>query len=147
MKKSVLLLAGSAVLASVLMSGCATRNTSQGAYAPEVTVEKKYEAVIEKKAAAASGEATIYSLFGIFTWGVSNFADDSFVMRENNNSFLLTIDPLAVAKQGAVYNACKTANSDMLLGAKYVINTNDYFVFKTINCKATGFPGVLKDVK
>ena len=105
------------------------------------------QAVIEKKAAAASGEATIYSLFGIFTWGVSNFADDSFVMRENNNSFLLTIDPLAVAKQGAVYNACKTANSDMLLGAKYVINTNDYFVFKTINCKATGFPGVLKDVK
>ena len=56
MKKS-LLFVGGAILASVLMSGCITRNTSQGAYAPEVTVEKKYEAVIEKKAAAASGEA------------------------------------------------------------------------------------------
>ncbi|MDD4817849.1 MAG: hypothetical protein PHI85_07760 [Victivallaceae bacterium] len=146
MKKS-LLFVGSALFASAILSGCATQNTSQGAYAPEVKVEKSYEAVIQKQDKAVAGDATVNCLFGIFTWGVSNFADDAFVMQQNSNSFSLTMNPADVAKRGATYNACANAKSDMLLGAKYVVDTKDYFVFKTIKCTATGFPGVLQAVK
>ena len=146
MKKRMFLVGG-ALVASTILSGCATQNTSQGAYAPDVKVEKKYEAVIQKQDNVATGEATVNCLFGIFTWGVNNFADDAFVMQQSSNSFSLTINPADVAKRGATYNACANAKSDMLLGAKYVVDTNDFFVFKTIKCTAAGFPGVLQDVK
>ena len=52
-----------------------------------------------------------------------------------------------VAKQGATYNACEAAKADVILGAKYKLDIADYFVYKTIKCKVTGYPGTIKGVK
>ena len=144
MKKTMLFAAFAFVAFAV--TGCTAVNTSQGAYAPDVTITKSYTADIEHKNTAVSGQATVYNLFGIFTWGVTSFADDAFV-GNTNNSFSITTNPMDVAKQGATYKACNDNGADMLLGAKYKVDTQDYIVFKIITCDASGFPGVVKGIK
>ena len=144
MKKSMLFAAFAFIAFAI--TGCTAVNTSQGAYAPDVTITKSYTANIDHKDVAVSGQATVYNLFGILTWGVSSFADDAFVST-SNSSLRLTTNPMDVAKQGATYNACEASGSDMLLGAKYKVDTQDYIVFKIITCDASGFPGVLKGIK
>ena len=53
----------------------------------------------------------------------------------------------AVCELVDVYNACEANKADALLGAKYKIDTEDYFVFKKVKCTATGYPGVINGVK
>ena len=145
MKKSILI-SGCCALSALILSGCSAVNTSQGAYTADVSVSKEFTPVVDLQKEVVSGEAQVNCLFGIFTWGVSSFADNAFV-KSTGPSFSITANPMDVAKQGATYNALDAANADMLLAAKYVIDTKDYVVFKQINCTATGFPGVIKDVK
>ena len=143
MKKSMLFAAFAFIAFAV--TGCTAINTSQGADAPKVKITKEYTADIEHKNTVVAGQATVYNLFGIFTWGVSNFADYAFAGDSSFPSIITS--PMTLAKQGATYNACEASGSDMLLGAKYKITTQDYIVFKIITCDASGFPGVLKGIK
>lgn len=141
MKKS-LILAGAAL---ALMTGCISVNTNDGAIPADITVRKGYVADIDVQETAAQGEATVNCLFGLITWGVSEYADDAFV--ETGLGVTLIKSANDVAKQGATYNACEKAKADYLLGAKYRLDTEDYFVFKTVKCTAIGYPGTIKGVK
>ena len=38
-------------------------------------------------------------------------------------------------------------NTNVLLAAKYKLDINDYFIYKAIKCKVTGYPGSIKGVK
>jgi len=143
MKKSLMFVAVCAF--AVVMTGCMATHTNDAASAAKVCVSKKFDADIVAGKKAVAGTATVHNLFGIFTWGVSNFADDAFVSTDN--AFQLTVSPLTVAKQGATYNACKAAKADMLLAAKYNIKVSDFFVYKSVKCDVTGYPGVVKGVK
>lgn len=140
--KKMLVLAGAAL---ALMTGCISVNTNDGAIPADITVRKGYVADIDVAQQAATGEATVNCLFGLITWGVSNYADDAFV--KTGPALTLLTSANDVAKQGATYNACEAAKADYLLGAKYRLDTEDYFVFKTIKCTATGYPGTIKGVK
>ena len=143
MKKVLMLAAVCAVAA--FMTGCMATHTNDAASAAKVCVSKKFDADIVAGKKAVAGTATVHNLFGIFTWGVSNFADDAFVT--SGNSLQLTVSPLTVAKQGATFNACKAAKADMLLAAKYNIKISDFVVYKSVKCDVTGYPGVIKGVK
>lgn len=140
--KKVLVLAGAAL---ALMTGCISVNNNDGAIPADITVRKGYIADIDVQDKAASGEATVNCLFGFITWGVSEYADDAFVKTGPAISLLKNAND--VAKQGATYNACEKTKADYLLGAKYRLDTEDYFVFKTVKCTATGYPGTIKGVK
>jgi hypothetical protein len=138
----MLILAG---VALALMTGCAAVNTNDGAIPANIKIQKTYTPDIAVKQEKVSGEATVNCLFGLITWGVSEYADDAFVKTGPNISLLKSADE--VAKQGATYKACDAAKADYLLGAKYRLDTMDYFVFKTVKCTATGYPGTIKGVK
>lgn len=132
--------------AAFVLTGCFSTNTSQESKGAAFEIKPvKYEMDIETRKTAVSGEAAVNCLFGIFTWGVSDYADYAFSDKAGIFSFVP--NPNDVAKKGATYNACKKANADMLIGAKYVIETEDYFVFKRIKCTTTGYPGVVKGIK
>lgn len=141
MKKMLIL--ASATLA--LTTGCISLNTNDGAVPVEVKVQKAYTADIAVQDKTTSAEATVNCLFGLITWGVTEYADDAFVT--SNASLSLVKDANTVAKQGATYKACKATNADYLLGATYRIDTEDYFVFKKVKCTATGYPATVKGVK
>ena len=143
--KKQLLLAGGAVAAALVMTGCMATHTNDAASSAKVCVGKKFDADIVAGKQAVSGTATVHNLFGIITWGVSNFADDAFV--SGNNGLQLAVSPLTVAKQGATYNACTANKADMLLAAKYKIDVKDFFIYKNVTAKVTGYPGVIKGVK
>lgn len=140
MKKS-LILAGIFAVAGLVMTGCSTVNTNDAAAGSKVAmVPAVYEPVIKHTNQKVEGSAKVNVLFGIFTWGVSSYAD------RTNIEPTVFFGAKNVVKQGAVYNACKTAKCDMLLNSKYEITTMDYFVFQTMECKVSGFPGVEVDV-
>ena len=107
MKKQFLLAVG-AVATALVMTGCMATHTNDAASGVEVKVTKTYEADIAAGRNAVSGEATVHNLFGIITWGVSSFADDAFVST-TAAPLQLSVSPATVAKQGATFNACKSA--------------------------------------
>ncbi len=141
--KKMLAFASLALVA--LMTGCTAVNTNDGAVPTEVVVRKVYTPSIDVKTTTVSGEATVNSLFGILNWGVTEYADDAFVVRSNTGLSLFT-SPNKVAQQGATYKACAANDADYLLGATYRIDTEDYIVYKKVKCVATGYPGTLKGV-
>lgn len=146
MKKGLILACG-AIVASLGLTGCMSTNTSEGAYAPEVVIKKEYTPIIKHQETMVSGDATIYCLFGFIIWGTNEFADESFTRTSNAGAVSLLFDPNTAAKQGATYNALDAADADMLLGAKYELDIEDYFVFKKIKANVSGYPGVVKGFK
>ena len=145
MKKS-LLLAGAAVAAAFVMTGCMSTHTNDAANGAKVDVTKTFTADVTVGQKAVSGEATVHNVLGLFTFGVSEFADDAFVST-TGPVLQLAVSPVDAAKQGAAYKACAAAKADTILAAKYKLEIKDFFVYKCVNCKVTGFPGTVKGVK
>ena len=133
-------------LAAMLLTGCMSTHTNDGTAVVKISITKDYKAEIVAQEKAVTGEATVHNVLGIFTWGVSEFADDSFVTT-TGSSFQLGISPCDAAKQGATYKACADAKADAILAAKYKLDIADYFVYKKVNCKVTGYPASIKGVK
>lgn len=132
--KKALIVAGMFALAGVVLTGCSSINTNDAAGSTKVAiVPAVYEPVIKHSPQKVEGSAKMSVLFGIFAWGASNFADRTSL----DSNVLFGPD----VKKAAVYNACKSAKCDMLLSSKYEVTTMDYFVFKTVECKVSGFPG------
>ena len=130
---------------AAIMTGCMATHTNDAAAGAKACVSKKFDADIVAGKTAVKGQATVHNVLGIFTWGVSEFADEAFV--SSSNPMQLFVSPLDVAKQGATYAACDAAKADMLLAAKYKVKVSDFFVYKKYECDVTGFPGVVKGVK
>lgn len=147
MKKSLLLVVFAAV--AFVMTGCMSTHTNDAAAAAKFKVDTPtFTADVVAGKNTVSGEANVHCILGIITWGVSDFADDAFV-----NSSIASLLPIKIAcpntivKQGATYNACATAKADAILAAKYKLDIADYFVYKNIKCKVTGYPATIKGIK
>lgn len=126
---------------SIIASGCKSVNTNDGAKALCMSRMKvPFAPVMEHKDKKVNGEASVHVLFGIFSWGQSEFADDT------NLGSSSIFSAVCKAKAAAVYKACKANNADVLLATKYEINTSNYLVYKKINCKVSGFPAVIKGI-
>jgi len=145
MKKSFLLV-GAAVAAAFVMTGCMSTHTNDATSVAKVCVTKNFAADVVAGQKAVSGEATVHNVLGLFTWGVSEFADDAFVST-TGPVFQLAVSPVDAAKQGAAYRACAAAKADTILAAKYKLDIKDFFVYKSVKCKVTGYPGTIKGVK
>ena len=57
------------------------------------------------------------------------------------------LNATAKAKNGAYANACDAAKCDQVVGAKYKVTTEDYFVFKKVKAEITGYPATLSGVE
>jgi len=139
MKKSMLC----AVIAAIAC-GCVSVNQNDGGNACRKPCIAK-DIVHEKFTVAAqtvSAQDQLNCLFGFICWGstATHIADAVC----GQGPFL---NAAAKAKNGAYANACDAAKCDQVVGAKYKVTTEDYFVFKKIKAEITGYPATLSGVE
>ena len=143
--KKYILFVSSILVATILGTGCTSFTTNRiGApLETEMKLHIKPNVTISQK--KVSAEATSKALFKIFTWGVSKTAEG---VTFNGGSMFTSLDPATnQAKAGAVYNACTKAKSDLLISPQYDISVLDYFLYKEVKCKVSGFPAKLNSVE
>ncbi|MDD2480214.1 MAG: hypothetical protein PHS31_10020 [Victivallaceae bacterium] len=143
MKKTFLLSICSAIFV-ILVSGCTSTITSDGAQkiVQPSTFNDDYKAEFQPKDTRVKGNAQINVLFGILSWGANGVAENS-----NLSSFSFQPSSANFAKSAAVYEACQRNNADTLIGTRYVLTTTDYIVFKIVKCEVAGYPATMTGVK
>ena len=50
-------------------------------------------------------------------------------------------------KAAAAFDAINKSNGDLLVSPQYIVNTDNYFIYKVINVNVTGFEGKIIKVK
>ena len=129
---------------AALACGCVSVRQNDGGNACRTPCIAK-DIVHEKFAVSdktISAQDKINCLFGFICWGSSATHISDAVCGQG--PFL---NAVAKAKNGAYANACDAAKCDQVVGAKYKVTTEDYFVFKKINAEITGYPASLTGVE
>ena len=154
MKKNVLMAGILAGVLSLIATGCSTIEASKVGGPVSVNMPVYVEPTVETKNIEINGSATIHSILGIFTWGPNaqavgvNYGITNSVTGGLLGELLsFTGKSEIVARNAAAYNATTSAKADIILAPRYVVTINDYFFYKSINCKVKGFPGYIKGVK
>lgn len=135
-------------LAVALLSGCMTINQNQPS-APlnpilSTNALKADIAVGEK----ISAKSSMNILFGFIKFGGDNkFADGVSYSGAGDGGFAGLIDPTSAVKSAAAYNAVKGANADIIVHPSYVLEVNDYFIFKKVTATVTGYKGTIKSIQ
>ena len=144
MKKTIitLLCATSAIF---VFTGCTSFETNRSGEPVKVDITAKAKPEIDLGKDMVTGNASTSSLFGVLTWGVDKEAVG--VNYGTTSGSSLFGDPNAMAKNGAAYDACSKSNADILVAPRYNITTNDYIVFKQVNCEVKAFPGKIKSIE
>ena len=148
MKKSLLFVALCAV--ATIMTGCLTTNTNDATAVAQFKVAPKvYQADIVTGKKAVSAEVTVYNVLGLISWGVTEFADDAFVSSAVVSPLPIKLleSPEDAAKKGATFKACAENKADAIIAAKYKLDIANFFVYKTVKAKVTGYPATIKGVK
>lgn len=134
------------VLAGALASGCATHNVSQPA-APlngYVDTGLKADLTVGEK---ITGESSVTVLFGLFKLGASNRYADGVTYGAQASAFGLGgFDPISSAKSAAAYDAVSKAGADVIVAPKYLVDVEDYFVYKKVNVQVSGYKGVINSI-
>lgn len=154
MKKSILALAVVAGASLLFGNACTSIEASKVGNQVQVQMPVFVKPTVEAKNTLINGDATVHSIFGIFTWGPSSQAvgvDYGFATSITGGALgdllSFTSKSEAVARNAAAYDATTSSGADIILAPQYVLTTKDYFVYKSINCKVKGFPGYVKGVK
>ena len=145
------LMIGAAIAA--IACGCVSVNQNDGGNACRRPCIAK-DIVHEKFSVAkntVSAQDQINVLFGFISWGstATHTADAVCCGKKDAAHPLLALFPstAAKAKNGAYANACDAAKCDQIVGAKYKVTTDDYFVFKKVKAEITGYPASLTGVE
>lgn len=152
MKQSLFFIA--AAVAVFVFTGCVQINSSDGGsmnimpqtVGPTDNYRPIYK-VDESNTVTASSE--VKNILGIFTWGSDNaFADNAFATKP---SLLGAMFPYLNAKttacKAAFYKACKEAQCDTIVAARYEITSEDYLVFRQTKVEIKGFPAKITGVE
>ena len=133
-----------AAVVAAVACGCITNVKNDGGDAclqPSVVKDIVHEkfTVADK---TVSAQDKINCLFGFISWGstATHFADAVCGQGPFMNA-------VGRAKNGAYANACDAAKCDQIVGAKYKVTTEDYFVFKKIQAEISGYPASLTGVE
>ena len=138
MKKLIM----TAALAAIAC-GCITVNKNDGG---ESNMKMKVcKDVIHEKLSVSNNKVTaqdqIHCLFGFICWGSSA----THIADQTNDLFALGMQ--VKAKNGAYANACDSAKCDQLVGTRYKITTEDYFVYAKCKAEVSGYPAKLEGVE
>lgn len=137
------------VSAIVVAAGCQSLNTNKPSATLQpnlVTNELRADIKVGEK---ITGESSLNVLFSLIAFGGdSNFADG--VSYDGiGGGGLLPSNPLNKTPQvqaAAAYNALAASNGDIIISPRYEINVEDYFVFKKIHVKVTGYKGTVNSI-
>ncbi len=147
MKKQMLALGLLAGVVAMMGTGCINYEASKVGQQVAVNMPVLVKPDIVTKNTLIEGEATVNCLFGLITWGVDSQAVGvNYGVPGTEAGILPLPDPNAVARNGAAWDATKKGDADIILAPRYEVTTEDYFVFKKINCKVKGYPGNIKGV-
>jgi hypothetical protein len=128
---------------SVLLSGCASMNQSQPSAPISGSVSVPLTASVDVgKDITGTSSATIICGF-LSVGGDSKFADGVVYSGGASDGWFDTVAPI---KSAAAYNAVTAGNADILIAPRYTIDTQDYFVYKTVTVTVTGKAGTIKNI-
>jgi len=134
---------------AAIACGCVSVNQNDGGNAcrkPCIAKDIVHEQFkVEKETVAAQDQ--INCLFGWICWGSTATHIADAVCCEKKSAFDILPCSIGKAKNGAYANACDAAKCDQIVGAKYKVTTEDYFVFKKIKAEITGYPATLTGVE
>ena len=135
MKKT--LFCSAVVILSAIMTGCVEINSSDSGSmniapmtVPPVDDYRPLYTIDTARKVKASSD--VKNLLWLFTWGSDNaYADNASIFPEG--SLLGKIFPFMAAKEtaakAAFYKACKEAQCDSIIAARYEITFKDYFFY------------------
>ena len=154
MKKKFFTLSILAGAVALLGSACSHIEASTVGEQVNVCMPVLIKPDVETKNEKINGSATVHSILGIFTWGPNaqaigvNYGFESRVEGGVLGDLLsFTAKSENVARNAAAYDATENAKADLILAPKYILTTDDYFFYKRINCKVSGYPGFIKSLK
>lgn len=130
-----------AVLAA-MASGCISVNKNDGGDAclrPCIVKDKVHEKY-EVGTTPVTATESLNVLFGFITWGKT-------ATHKADAAPFAWFDKVGEAKNGAYANACDQANCDSIVGTRYNVRVEDYFVFKKLSCEITGYPAKITGVE
>lgn len=144
--KKTLILGLFAVAAILFVTGCTSVNSSDGGslniypetigptdnYRPLYKIDTKNRVV---------GKAHVNILFGMFMWG------DGSGVADNADVFSFLPDARRLSAKAAFYNACKEADCDSIVAARYEITRKNYLIFSKCEVEVKGFPATLSGVE
>ncbi len=154
MRKWILSIVGLAFVAGV--TGCTSINSSDGGnmaiYPKTVAPTDNYRPLYTvDQTKRVKGNAQVHVLFGIFAWGDdAAFADNASISASDSMwSWFTDLFPDAkkLSAQAAFYNACKNADCDAVVSARYEVKNTNYWVYAKCNAEIKGFPAVQSGVE
>ena len=87
-----------------------------------------------------SAEDQVQCLFGFICWG-------STATHVADQAEFSGFGKFAKAKNGAYANACEAGNCDQLVGTRYKVTVEDYFVYAKCKAEVTGYPAKVAGVE
>ena len=138
-----------AALASavVVAAGCHSFNTNKPSATLQprlVTNELRADIKVGEK---VTGESSLNVLFSFIAFGGdSNFADGVGYDGVSGGMMSNPLDKTPQVQAAAAYNALAPVNGDVLISPRYETTVDDYFVFKKIHVKVTGYKGTVNSI-
>lgn len=128
---------------AVLFGGCVIVNKNDGGES-NMKVDIRKDFIHEKISVGdkkVSAEHERHRLFGFIYWGdpVSHIADETDCWG--------IMGMKTLTKNGAYAKACDAAKCDQLVGTRYKITTEHYFVYVKCKAEVTGYPAKLEGVE
>jgi hypothetical protein len=148
MKKGLFI--ASALCGIMILAGCQSNYINQPTSLLQIKAEARVEPVIsvgEKIEGTAAVTRTAFVFVhgpGKFAEGV-NYGNNNY--REESVSTSIFTDTVVMAKAAAAYRACAENKADFIICPRYVISVTDYFFYKEVVAKVTGYKGTLRDVR
>ncbi len=138
---------GIVILSSIFFVGCATQNVSKVSAPVGASVGVHMEADI-KVGEKISGTSSATIIMGMFTVGAdSKFADGVTYGASPTGFAGLFPNPVNDIKAAAAYKALASANAEVIVAPRYVIDIKDFKIFKKITVTVTGYKGTIKNIK
>lgn len=130
-----------AAMVASLAAGCITANKNDGGddYLKPCIMKDKIHEKYEVGTTPVTATESI-NVIGFISWGntATHIADQA--------PFRFWEKDLEV-RNGAYANACDQAKCDMIVGARYNLRIQNYFVFKKMTCEITGYPAKIVGVE
>ncbi len=131
-----------ATAVAALACGCISVNKNDGGESDLRT--KICKDIVHEKLSVAntpvSAQDEVQCLFGFICWGSS-------ATHHADQAEFSGFGMKARAKNGAYANACDAGKCDQVVGTRYKITTEDYFVYAKCKAEITGYPAKLEGVE
>jgi hypothetical protein len=140
----------SALVGLITLTGCQSNYINQPTSQLQVNAVANVEPIISVGDKIEGTAAVTRTLF-VFVNGPGKFAEG--VNYGNNNYKDQTVstsiwnDTVVMAKAAAAYRACAENKADFIICPRYVISVSDYFFYKKVIAKVSGYKGILRDVQ